>query len=178
MPVQTRCKDYMGKQTQIKPRFRAILVDWLCLVHNKWRRHGIEMSTLYLAVHLVDKFLGKVDLPKNDLQLLGVTSACGCASVAPVGVDRPEAVPRVRVRVRVRAVAVFYLASKFEDVHPAVARDLVAVSASAFTRQELLDFEVRALQVLDFQVGVRSACVACFGPIGIGAATDAGVDGV
>jgi len=63
--------NYMENQTKINARMRSILVDWLVDVHLKF--HLIP-ETLYLTVNLADRFLQKVDIPRNELQLVGVTA--------------------------------------------------------------------------------------------------------
>lgn len=50
---------------------RSILVDWLVEVHYKYK---LQPSTLWLCVNILDRFLGKVDTPRNKLQLVGITS--------------------------------------------------------------------------------------------------------
>jgi hypothetical protein len=63
--------NFMENQTKINARMRSILVDWLVDVHLKF--HLIP-ETLYLTVNLADRFLQKVDIPRNELQLVGVTA--------------------------------------------------------------------------------------------------------
>jgi hypothetical protein len=50
---------------------RAILVDWLVEIHIKFK---MLPETLYLTVNLLDRFLEKVPISKQKLQLVGVTS--------------------------------------------------------------------------------------------------------
>lgn len=47
------------------------------------------------------------------------------------------------------------MASKFEEVHICSVHHLRHVSADAYTRQEIVDFEVELLQAVDFQVRHR-----------------------
>lgn len=53
---------------EITAKMRAILVDWLCEVHHKWR---LQPETLYLTVNIVDRYLAKKKVTKNTLQLVG-----------------------------------------------------------------------------------------------------------
>ena len=69
--LSTTARLYMHKQPSISARMRAILVDWLVEVHMKFKLH---QETLYLAVNLVDRFLAKKEVPRKNLQLVGVTS--------------------------------------------------------------------------------------------------------
>ncbi|KAK1378362.1 hypothetical protein POM88_025106 [Heracleum sosnowskyi] len=46
--------DYMDSQPEINQKMRAILVDWLIEVHNKFE---LSPETLYLTFNLVDRYL-------------------------------------------------------------------------------------------------------------------------
>lgn len=50
---------------------RAILIDWLVEVHMKFR---LVPETLHLAVNIVDRYLATVEIPRETLQLVGVTA--------------------------------------------------------------------------------------------------------
>jgi len=56
---------------EITGRMRAILIDWLCQVHHRFR---LLPETLYLTVSIVDRFLQVHPVSRNKLQLVGVTS--------------------------------------------------------------------------------------------------------
>lgn len=60
----------MENQVEIQDRMRAILIDWLIEVHLKFT---LLPETLYLAVNLIDRFLERVGVRKNQLQLVGMT---------------------------------------------------------------------------------------------------------
>lgn len=62
---------YMTKQTDIKPKMRAILMDWLVEVHLKFK---FEMRTLYLTQNIIDRFLEQRNVARQKLQLVGVTA--------------------------------------------------------------------------------------------------------
>jgi cyclin B len=49
----------MKDQKQVNERMRAILVDWLVQVHEKFR---LLQETLYLTVALVDRYLDVCNL--------------------------------------------------------------------------------------------------------------------
>jgi len=63
--------DYMPKQTEINERMRSILIDWLIQVHG---RFGLLQETLYLTVHLIDRFLEHHMVIRSKLQLVGVSA--------------------------------------------------------------------------------------------------------
>jgi len=66
-PVDT----LLNRHTEIKPRMRAILLDWLIEVCEVYRLHR---ETFYLAVDFIDRFLAVAPpVPKNRLQLIGVS---------------------------------------------------------------------------------------------------------
>jgi len=48
---------------------RRVLVDWLIEVQGEY---NLSQTTLFLAVNYLDRFLSRRELPKNQLQLLGV----------------------------------------------------------------------------------------------------------
>jgi len=62
---------YMRNQTDINEKMRSILIDWLIEVHLKFK---LLPETLYLTVNLIDRYLAKELIPRNKLQLVGVTS--------------------------------------------------------------------------------------------------------
>ena len=62
---------YMEAQSDINEKMRAILVDWLVDVHIRFK---LIQETLFLTVNLIDRFLEKENLPRDRLQLLGVTT--------------------------------------------------------------------------------------------------------
>ena len=61
----------MHRQTQMTALIRTLLVDWMVEVQETFE---LNHETLYLAVKIVDIYLGKVDMPKNNLQLLGAAA--------------------------------------------------------------------------------------------------------
>lgn len=78
---------YLHRKQQINANMRAILVDWLCEVHHKWRFYP---ETLYLAVNLVDRYLAKKGATKTTLQLVGSCAlliASKYEEIKPVPVD-------------------------------------------------------------------------------------------
>jgi cyclin B len=62
---------YMEHQKDINEKMRAILVDWLIEVHSKF---NLREETLFLTINLIDRYLEKVQVPRSQLQLVGVTA--------------------------------------------------------------------------------------------------------
>lgn len=55
---------------EVSGKMRAILIDWLCQVHHRFH---LLQETLYLTVAIIDRFLQACPVPRNKLQLVGVT---------------------------------------------------------------------------------------------------------
>jgi hypothetical protein len=61
---------YMGNQTDLSEKMRAVLVDWIIEVHFKFK---LAHETLFLCIHLIDRYLYKfTQCPRIKLQLVGV----------------------------------------------------------------------------------------------------------
>ncbi|NWW89204.1 CCNB2 protein, partial [Rhynochetos jubatus] len=61
---------YLDGKT-INGRMRAILIDWLVQVHSRFQ---LLQETLYMCVAVLDRFLQDHPVPRNRLQLVGVTA--------------------------------------------------------------------------------------------------------
>jgi len=63
---------YMQKtQTDINEKMRAILIDWLVDVHLKFK---LLPETLFITVNIIDRYLSQVPIPRQKLQLVGVSA--------------------------------------------------------------------------------------------------------
>ncbi|XP_013091041.1 G2/mitotic-specific cyclin-B-like [Biomphalaria glabrata] len=72
---------YLEQKYTIRPKFlegtdltgkmRAILIDWLCQVHTRFR---LLQETLYLTVAIIDRYLQQKPISRQRLQLLGVSA--------------------------------------------------------------------------------------------------------
>jgi cyclin B len=74
---------YMKEQKDLNEKMRAILIDWLVDVHLKFE---LLPETLFLTTQLIDRFLGKKEINRNRLQLVGVTAlyiACKYEEIYP-----------------------------------------------------------------------------------------------
>ncbi len=58
-------------QNDINEKMRGILIDWLVDVHIKFK---LRPETLFLTVNLIDRYLEKVTVHRQKLQLVGVAS--------------------------------------------------------------------------------------------------------
>lgn len=62
--------NYLNGQ-EITGKMRAILIDWLCQVHHRFR---LLQETLFLTVSIIDRFLQVNPVGRSKLQLVGVTA--------------------------------------------------------------------------------------------------------
>lgn len=58
-------------QTDINEKMRAILVDWLIDVHLKFK---LLPETFFLAINIIDRYLGSAPVTRQRLQLVGVAA--------------------------------------------------------------------------------------------------------
>eukprot|EP01107_Rhizomastix_libera_P008372 TRINITY_DN2354_c0_g1_i1.p1 TRINITY_DN2354_c0_g1~~TRINITY_DN2354_c0_g1_i1.p1 ORF type:complete len:416 (+),score=85.55 TRINITY_DN2354_c0_g1_i1:49-1296(+) len=62
---------YLTRQVELSERMRSILVDWMAEVHIKFK---LLSETLFLSVNIVDKYLSRVLVEKEKLQLVGIAA--------------------------------------------------------------------------------------------------------
>lgn len=90
---------YMNKQPDLNAKMRAILIDWLSEVNDKYR---LRSETLYLAVNLIDRFLAVVAVDRKKLQLVGVTGLLLAAKYVEIYPPQLEELVRVSGRAYTR----------------------------------------------------------------------------
>ena len=66
---------YMASQSDINMKMRAILVDWLIEMHDKF---NFKSQTLYQTIWLIDTYLSLKYIKRSDFQLLGL----GCMYIS------------------------------------------------------------------------------------------------
>ncbi|CAI5735215.1 unnamed protein product [Peronospora destructor] len=64
-------EDIFAKQQSVRPKMRAVLVDWLVEVHQRFE---LEAQTLYLTINYVDRYLAQVSVNSQRFQLVGVAA--------------------------------------------------------------------------------------------------------
>lgn len=64
-------KDYMSSQPELSKWMRSLLVDWMVEVQESFE---LNHETLYLAIKIVDTYLGNERVSKDSLQLLGAAA--------------------------------------------------------------------------------------------------------
>ena len=73
----------MSRQLEINDKMRAILVDWLIEVHQKFQ---LQKETLYITIALIDRYLELQQCSKSELQLVGTAAlmvACKYEEIYP-----------------------------------------------------------------------------------------------
>ncbi|KAD3336227.1 hypothetical protein E3N88_31746 [Mikania micrantha] len=68
---ESKVHDYMNSQPEINDKMRAILIDWLIEVHNKFE---LTNETLYLTINIVDRFLAAETVARRELQCVGMSA--------------------------------------------------------------------------------------------------------
>ncbi|KAL2482993.1 Cyclin-B1-2 [Forsythia ovata] len=68
---ESQVNDYIDSQPEINERMRAILIDWLIQVHQKFE---LSPETLYLTINIVDRYLATKTTLRRELQLVGISS--------------------------------------------------------------------------------------------------------
>ncbi|KAH9662426.1 Cyclin-B2-2 [Citrus sinensis] len=63
--------EYMMQQFDINEKMRAILIDWLIEVHDKF---DLMSETLFLSINLIDRFLSQQQVVRKKLQLVGLVA--------------------------------------------------------------------------------------------------------
>jgi len=114
--------NYFQLQSHIKGWMRAKLYIWLTEVHLKF---GPREVVLWASFQICDRFLSKVEIPCEKLQLVGCTS--------------------------------FWIASKYHEIYPPIASDMIKVSHNRFTRSDILEMESKICDHLSFQFSLPNA---------------------
>ncbi|CAG9336289.1 unnamed protein product [Blepharisma stoltei] len=70
-PTGQVSQEYMKLQPEINQKLRAVLIDWIVSAHKRFK---LLPETLFLSVTIIDKYLEKRAVTRQQLQLVGVTS--------------------------------------------------------------------------------------------------------
>lgn len=63
--------DYFDNQSDITAHMRSVLLNWLIDVHLKYK---LQPQTLFIAIHILDAYLSKVQTGRTRLQLVGIVA--------------------------------------------------------------------------------------------------------
>lgn len=109
------------KQHTINQRMRAIVIDWLIEVHDKLQ---FLPETLFLGVYIIDKYLRKVLVTRENLQMMGVAALL---------------------------LAAKYIENVEKNFR--IISDLLYLSSgNPFTKKQLIEMETSILNALDFRL--------------------------
>jgi len=114
--------DYFLKQTNIRPRMRTILFSWMTEVHMQFELREV---VLWASFQICDRFLSKVNIHREKLQLVG----CTC----------------------------IWIASKYHEIYPPLASDLVHMSDKAFTKDDIIAMECQMCNSLSYKFSIPNA---------------------
>lgn len=64
-------EDYIARQTGLTKWMRSLLVDWMVEIQESFE---LNHETLYLGVRLVDLYLSRISVSKDNLQLVGAAA--------------------------------------------------------------------------------------------------------
>jgi cyclin E len=78
---------FMEAQRNITKNMREILLDWMMEVCEEFM---IKRDTMYISISFIDRYISmaEYDIPKNELQLIGVTSLYLACKVEEVYIPR------------------------------------------------------------------------------------------
>lgn len=63
--------NYFDNQPDITGHMRSVLLNWLIDVHLKYK---LQPQTLFMAIHILDAYLSKVQTGRTRLQLVGIVA--------------------------------------------------------------------------------------------------------
>ena len=63
--------NYMNTQAKISEKIRSLLMDWLIQAHYNFK---LLPESLFLTVNIIDRFMSKYAVKKDDVQLIGVAA--------------------------------------------------------------------------------------------------------
>lgn len=66
-----RQADYFKNQPDITEHMRSVLLSWLINVHLKYK---LQTQTLFISIHIIDSYLSRVAVQRNQLQLVGIVA--------------------------------------------------------------------------------------------------------
>lgn len=131
-----KIKDYMSDQQEISKWMRSLLVDWMVEVQESFE---LNHETLYLAVKIVDTYLGKERVKKDNLQLLGAASLfISCKN--DVNRDHENFLD-FSTNVCV-----------FQERTPPLIDDFLFICDGAYKRSQLLKMEMAVFRSIDFDL--------------------------
>ena len=77
----------LSRQRNITPKMREILIDWMIEVSDEFM---LKRETLYISINYIDRYmlLAPYEIPKSELQMIGVSSMFLACKVEEVYIPR------------------------------------------------------------------------------------------
>jgi len=110
---------------KIKRQDRAAVIDLVMEIH---RKYGLVSETLFVAVSVIDRYLG----------------------LRSEGLRRSKDIEAI-------GIAALLIASKYEDIYPPALDEMIKMMNRPSTRKEILDLEFKMLKTLVFQITAPTA---------------------
>ena len=132
--------DYLSGQSEILPKMRSVLVDWLIGVHLQFH---LLQETLYTTVAIIDRSdICSIIIVYclHDLLFRYLQIEVGSGTVT-------------RSKLQLVGVAAMLVAAKYEEIYAPEVKDFVYITDRAYTEKEILKMEVKILSVLQFDLG-------------------------
>jgi cyclin B len=139
--------NYMTQQADINERMRSILVDWLVDVHLKFK---LRVETLFLTVHIIDRYLVKEQTTRNKLQLVGCTAMLVAAKYEEI--YAPEVRDFVYISDKVCTRCPSLVVTSMSHHHHMTGR------SQAYTREEIIAMEGKILNAIDWDLNGATPC--------------------
>lgn len=121
---------YLQFHPDITPRMRVIVVDWVLGVHKVFRHYR---ETLFLCINIFDRYLSVVNTKYKPFR--GMT----------------------RSKLQLVAVSAYFIAMKYEELVTVELKDLVSVSANLYTKEEIMETEMKICTALGFRFVVPTS---------------------
>ena len=147
---------FEGVQTDITPKMREILIDWLVDVHSRFK---LINDTLFMTVSVIDRFLSVHNVHRTKLQLVGVTAMLIASKFeeiyAPEIADFVHITDNSYSRAEIIEYEVFMLNKLgFEISHPTPLHFLRRFSKAALaeSKSHSLSKYITELALVDFEI--------------------------
>mmetsp|Transcript_19788 Transcript_19788/g.30974 ORF Transcript_19788/g.30974 Transcript_19788/m.30974 type:complete len:335 (-) Transcript_19788:103-1107(-) len=135
---------YLESQPEVTEKMRIILIDWLIEVHLKFR---CRTETLFLAVDIVDRYLGLVQTSRSTLQLVGITALLLAAKYEEIWPPEVKDCVYISANTYTR-----------EDILR-MERSICGSLQFRFTKPNIIHFLSRLVEVLDAPTELRHICL-------------------
>ena len=127
---------------------RGVLMDWLIEAHSQFK---CLQETLYVAIHLIDRFL-QVILKSPIHPALSLFKSI---SIHFTLFQSREGLSLRRAKLQLVGVAGMWIASKVEEIYAPEISDFVYIADGAYTASEIREMEIKMLSTLEWNIVSR-----------------------